>query len=807
MRVVDQAALCYEIGPEDAIFVVNGAEVRHLQQLDKAAFERVRILPLSLNALSGALRTSHPRVFDYRLLVDYAAIADEYHRVFPQLSSKWLDDMGLHCHVEGLDLAALDAPAQFHFFLHAQHIARLAEKIVRQHETVRCFYVFSGEPLTPLDFYFDSDVTAAVIRFVCERLGRPSRTIAVSSPPAHMPAPAVPEANYTQSAVQNERALDGTRIGLVPATLRSVQQFYSAFDELHFDTLLFASETWGTPLPNSADSAVSMPVVSFSSQDASHDDDFGPKLHELRKRIAKKISSSALPACIRDNRYLDFQFDHIVMRRWLGYARLIRQASAFVKERPLQLLIRSDHFTAEGAVLSHLYRRAGTPVMVAPHSSWPVDINWRAPRHADFALAWSKSSARRISQIDPRTRVCTVGDAVQESFRRIYPYEEENAPLRAIAESVRGKKVVLLLTNAIEVHAVPITDPVAYFETCAALAGIPAGLRDRVALLVRTKPGPFGEDPILYEAFSGLADASSTELASLGFDDCLRLADCVVGVNVPTSAYWDVLREQVPLLHLQTSEGVALHPDLPADVVGCFTDRARIWDEITPVLFDETHRRQLIERQCAFFENEHRPEREFAEAPLLDALRLACRPAFMSRLAAVSKRWSAALRRVFSSDGAPVEATQRDSGAPPVREPFEGVGPKLDDLVLTQAATAGHVDEVSLSFDGRTIVVRGWAAALTPGQPAKRIHVFVDEVHRGGGDTAIERPDVAAATSNPDILMSGFWLKVDAGPTFDLAGLAIYGQLADGTCFEVPLPKRREGRTSESPENVMSTTC
>ncbi|WP_233880388.1 hypothetical protein [Paraburkholderia flagellata] len=678
---------------------------------------------------------------------------------------------------------------------------------MQQHDTVRRFYVFSGDPLTPLDFYFDSDVTAAVIRYVCERLGRPSSTLVVSSPPAHMPAPVAPEANQIQSGMQSDRAFGGARIGLVPATLRGVQQLYSAFDELHFDALLFASETWGTPLPNSADSAVSKSVVTFSSQDASRDDDIGPKLHELRKRISKKISSSSLPACIRDNRYLDFQFDHIVTKRWLGYARLIRQASALVKERPLELLIRSDHFTAEGAVLSHLYRRAGTPVMVALHSSWPVDINWRSPRHSDFALAWSKSSARRIAQCDPRTRVCTVGDAVQDTFRRIYPYEEENAPLRTITESVRRKKVVLLLTNAIEIHAVPITDPVAYFETCAALASIPAGLRDRVALLVRTKPGPFGEDPILYEAFSGLAGASSTGLASLGFDDCLRLADCVVGVNVPTSAYWDVLRGQVPLVHLQTSDAVALHPDLPADVVGCITDGARIWDEIAPVLFDETHRRQLIERQRAFFESEHRPEHELAEAPLLDALRLACRPALMSRLATASKRWGAALRRAFSSGAEPVETTDRANGNSPARAPFEAVGPKLDDLVLTRAVTAGHVDEVSMSFDGRTIIVRGWAAALTPGQPAKRIHVFVNEVHRGGGETAIERPDVAAATGNPDILTSGFWLKVEAGPKFDLSGLAIYGQLADGTCFEVPLPRRREGSVSGSPGHAMSTPC
>lgn len=794
MNVVAQATFCAEAGPEDAVFVANGAQIRHLQQVAKPAFEQARILPLSLHAYGAALRAEHPRVFDYRPLVDYPSCAEDYHRIFPQLSRVWLSDIGLRCKIDGVDLAELDAPAQFQFFLHAQHIARLAERIVLEHSAVRHFYVVAGDPLAPLDFYFDSDVTAAVVQYVCDRLKRPLRTIIASPRPDYLPAPSPPEADPNNSGLQIELGGHRPRVGFVTATLRNLEMFYSAFDDLRFDAVLFGSELWGMPPRTAMKRTVPMPVIAFSTRDASRDGDIAGKLRELRNSIERKIAASSLPACIRDNRHLDFQIDHIVMKRWLGYARLIRQAVEFVREHPLDLLIRSDHFTAEGAVLSHLYRKAGTPVMTVPHSSWPVDLNWRSPRHTDFALAWSKSSARRLAQLDPRTRICTVGDPVQDTFRRIYPYDDDNDSLRTITQSVRGKKVVLLLTNALEVHTVPTTDPVAYFDTCAVLANIPAGLRDRVAILVRPKPGAFGEDPILYETLSGFLATASLPLTSIGFDDCLRIADCVVGVNVPTSGYWDVLRNEIPLIHLQTSGAVALHPDLPAEVVGCVTESARIWDVIAAALFDETYRRQLIERQRAFFEDDHRPDRSFTGMPLQDVLRIASRPTRARRFAALSTRWRAALRRAFST-GTPSASVPPDS-SPADSSPAASAAPasaalNVNDLVLTQTVTAGYVDEVRVSSDGRTIAVGGWAAALTIGQPAARVHAFVDGVHCCECETAFDRPDVVAGTNDPRILTSGFWLRFAADPAFELSKLAVYGELPDGTFFTVTPPRAR----------------
>lgn len=765
MESVTHTVFDLEAGPDDAVFVTNGADVRHLQLVAKSGFERTKLFSLSLHAQGAAMRAGHPRILDFRSLIDFPACADDYHRTCPDLSQTWLRSMGLHCEIDGIDLAEFDAPAQFLFFLHVQHIARLVERIVVESPDVRRFYVLVSDPLVPLDFYFDSDVTAAIVRYVCDRLDRPVQAVTTSGRPAYIPAPrddVSPESTQPEARLRKSRS----RAGIVASTVRNTETYLSALRALSFDTVVFGSELWGMPPQEViAGMGLDQPVV-FSNQNGCVDRDIADKLSGLRRNIAQKIGASSLPACIRDNRYLDFQLDHIVMKRWLGYARLIRQAAAFVKKYPLDLLICSDHFTAEGAVLSHLYRREGTPIMTAPHSSWPVDINWRSPRHVDYALALSKSAARRLAQLDPRARIRLIGapEDQQRLFRRIYPSgSDRNDALQAVREAVGDRKVVLLLTNALEVHTVPITDPVAYFDACSELTHIPAALRERVAVLVRPKPGAFGEDPILYKAFAGFPESSLVVLTSIGFDDCIQLSDCVVGVNIPTSGYWDVLRNNIPLIHMQASDALSLHPNLPDKVIGGGVQPGRLWDAIAPTLFDEAYRERFIERQRAFFDDEHQSGRSSEGGLLQSALLTARRRRFGSRLAGMFDRWRSLFHAPRCAD--------------------QVVSLRVSELKLVPSGAVGHVDEVKISVDNRTVAVSGWAASLARAQPATRIHAFFDGLHCGTGRTGIDRSDVAAAYNEPRLSRSGFLIRFAAAPAFELSKLALYGELSDGMFF------------------------
>ena len=110
------------------------------------------------------------------------------------------------------------------------------------------------------------------------------------------------------------------------------------------------------------------------------------ELASVREAVAARADRSTLPSSIIRNPHTSFQLDYIVERRWRSYANMIRRAARFVADQPLDLFILSDVSTAEGAILSRLYRRRGTRVIVSLHSGWPCDPNWATWDASDTAM-------------------------------------------------------------------------------------------------------------------------------------------------------------------------------------------------------------------------------------------------------------------------------------------------------------------------------------------------------------------------------------------------------------------------------------
>ena len=118
--------------------------------------------------------------------VDFAECKRWYRNGALEFSRTWLQELELHFQVEDINIAELDAPSQFELFVNAIFINGTAERIIHAHPEIETFYIVVAEDRLPLDFYFDSDVPAAVLRFVCEQLGRPVRTIVMTQRPRYL---------------------------------------------------------------------------------------------------------------------------------------------------------------------------------------------------------------------------------------------------------------------------------------------------------------------------------------------------------------------------------------------------------------------------------------------------------------------------------------------------------------------------------------------------------------------------------------------------------------------------------------------
>jgi hypothetical protein len=177
------------------------------------------------------------------------------------------------------------------------------------------------------------------------------------------------------------------------------------------------------------------------------------------------------------------------------------------------------------------------------------------------------------------------------------------------------------MTNALELNGVPFVDLHRHLETVSKLAMVPPFLQPRIKVCIRAKPGVLGEDPMLYKVLSGAPEESLTLLQGLSFAEMLQVADCVVGVNLPTSGYFDIMEQRVPLIHVQAARVATLHPDLPAETIGLITDMEDVWPAIEAVLFDEDRRRQLLQIQQQFISIDRQPDMDAGEDPVGSVLR------------------------------------------------------------------------------------------------------------------------------------------------------------------------------------------
>ena len=754
----------------DAVLLSDVAQLDFVMSSSNASIASSWLMPVSIEAFDAILARRSGRVRSYFDWVDFADCLSWYRDKGLQHARTWLHELGLGFEVEGIDVVELDAPCQFLLFTHARYIERTTELLIRANRDIDTFYVVTAREPLPLDFYFDSDVAAAVMRFVCERDGRQVRPILMDrrSPSAYAASRSrrVTDVETPGQPTRLTPQPRGCRAGIAPATLPNQERIFDALCELGCHVTVFPSAWFDAS--SSATGKSADEYLACLSDLADHETAaVETELMGLWTALNERSNRSTLPAAVIGNPQRGFQLDYVVRRRWRSYANMIRRASRLVSARPLDLFIMSDHFTPEAAILARLYRRRGTRILVSPHSMWPCDLNWATWESSDAAVMPSRSAAHRLRTLSGMRDVHVAGGLSDRCYRSLLHPSPSRAAVAAKKQTLPVRKIVVMVTNSLELNSVPFVDLKRHFETVTRLAQVPQALRSRILLSVRTKPKPLGEGPLLYQTLCGFDPEGSAFLNGLTFSDVIDLADCVVGVNLPTTGYFEVMEKGVPLIQVQTAPVTTLHPDLPPDVTGLITDADDMWPAIEAVLFDEERRFRLLRRQQRFITDDL----------LLDASR--DRDPLSTVVSAVLQQGT---REDRDNPGSGSDRPS-DGMTPGLSRPFT---PGPDSTAASGAVhkATGYVDDILVGPRGYGIV-RGWAADLTTCQPAKDVEVLFQGECLGTSSPRLLRPDVAAALNDRRLLRSGFKIHVLFAEGFNTGTVNVRARLHDGTSFDL----------------------
>ena len=744
----------FTFSEREALLVTDRSQVDFLSSHTDSSFQRCLLLPLSLEAYAASIRM-HKRVRCYFDLFDFENCKQDYRLIADRRARTWLSELGLRFQADGIDFAEFDAPSQFLLFHLGAYLENAAIAIAEKLTDTQTFYVVSSERPLPLEFYFDSDVPAAILQFALEQRGRDVRRILYKDRKLVFPAHAArPFTHTTHTAPISINAGDSPskrniRVGFADASVVNVRQILRDLQELNREVILFRS-TWGGSLVFSGQFSRQFQL---SDGDQENTAEMAEQFGTLWRSFRSRRHQSTLPECLIGNSYLDFHWEYIITRRWLSYANMIHQAKSLTAQLPLRLFIHSDVFTAEGAILAHFYRQAGTKILVAPHSWWPCDKNWGTWKRSDSAIVFSEAAARKLRKETAVSTVFIVRGTRSAEYRSLIrgKLTAAAADARADAKKVQigARKLVLVVTNALELLSVPFTNLQPHFKALSTLAAIPNQSRGKVLLAIKPKRGALGEDPILYSTLCGFSDESVAFANDLNLSECLDLADCAVGINVSTNAYYEVIESHIPLIHIQTTESVTYHPELPSHIIRTVSSEDAIWPTINAVLFDSLHRQRLVQEQQKYLESQLERRSWLSDHSLRGVLHRLSRSRFN-----------------FSRTAAPMQSTALR-------------GPSVSCLD-TEAKGVGYVDDILLNPDGSGGVV-GWAADRLINRPAKAVHIYAGETWLTAGRPEFSRPDVAEFLGDPGFRNAGFAIEVRKIGEYSDHSISAYAELSDGT--------------------------
>lgn len=618
--IIDEADLrSIRFTAKDGVFLFNGAQAAYLNDHADASFAQATLFSCSLHAYAELLKSGHHDAVSHT-----GFIADEEVRAVRRAAEPhdrvWLAEMGCRLQIAGVDFAEIDSLCQYYFFRSAGYLALLCRRMIEARPEIERFYVLRGPEPLPLDFDFDGDIGYAMVRYFCGLGSRPVSEIVSSR---HVLAHGENflrrpySTGWATPYAVGESAPDqpSRKIGFLPSAVPTALRIIRDAQVLNCAVTLFYSP-WAVSAPRALSDEQEESLI--TDDDRAWWEAASRQLAGLRAVMLQRLDRSTLPPAIIHNPYLAFQFDYILLKRWLVIAKILRGAMLYVDANPLDLFINSEVVTWEGMILAALYRQKGTKILVAPHSGWPCASFDSSLRPGDRAMVYSALGAESLKKTSDPATVYRIGQPWLSPARSENP-EEKLARCRA---AIGGKKLVVFVTNPTEISFIPSHDQPAHFAMVTTLGRVPAHLKDKVTLALRRRAPRGGEDNVIYQTFSDLTDQQLDLLNGLTFPECLELADCLVGITQQTSGYYEIFQSRKPVLHLQGISTFHQQPDLPAELLGNLSDPEALWPAIERALFDDAYREDLVGRQSRFVDEDLSSDFPLTQSPVRTLLHM-----------------------------------------------------------------------------------------------------------------------------------------------------------------------------------------
>jgi hypothetical protein len=291
------------------------------------------------------------------------------------------------------------------------------------------------------------------------------------------------------------------------------------------------------------------------------------------------------------NPHFDFQFRYLFGVRLVNTAQTYREGRTLFKRLRTHLLLTGGvpELNASGIIGAAADRRI--PVLSLPHSGIPTEPN--LTYFGDAAIAWTEDyRAVWKDAIEPEAiHVVGLDPAI---IARGYPLRSD------AARPERARKRVTVLTSTVQLSALSYVEIDAHRRMLAALAHVPAHLRDRVEVCFKLHP--VYDYRYFYESL--VKDDSPVQIIrDRSIESVLDETDLALLVNINTSAHLLALARAIPLLHIHNAASWFRAYDRLDDWGQDFTirDADAVWPAIERALFDPAYRRAVVDANRAYW--------------------------------------------------------------------------------------------------------------------------------------------------------------------------------------------------------------
>ena len=583
-----------------ACFILNESQLEAALSLGKSLLDGTVLVPLTLGLCARLEARGHrfDPFWNYYTLDDLIRIRG----AAVDLRSAWHRCFSSLCRYKGVDVAEIDANTLQWFFRDSLFVHTVATRLFSRNPEIReCLVLSAGD--VPMEFFGANHALSGVVAGACE-----ARRIAVresryngSERPAFDP---LPESNVGLSCARTAGLLQRVRaviprskrranIGVVTFAINGFMDYVRLLRGLGYDVTALMTRATPLMLPPLLRAGASIRTI--APRKASIEAGRFAEAYERFREGAADVHR-AFPFLFR-NRRLEYQFRHFFHNRWPRICDLIEGSEELLGRAKLDAAILCECDLIDVRIVFETLKKLRVPTITVPHGVVPVaDDEWQYPRTDGIGVMMSTHLPLLGREYDQARVIGSPRHYLRGNGRQPIRLASKNLTLRKFWKDPEVKKI-FLVTDALSAGCLPFVEVGAHRRLLDRLLDIPDDLAPQVGLIIKPKTGY--EDVLVYR---NLADKKkhSDRIVVLRWGlltEVAEMCDIAIGIDVPTSGYFDVVLSNKPMLYVQS--GPLLYPrtGIPEGVLCRLDSPEAVWEMVGRLLRDPGLRHSLQQSQ------------------------------------------------------------------------------------------------------------------------------------------------------------------------------------------------------------------